>query len=196
MEETKDTKQTEQTQQSGEDKRMQLQDVVSIVYITPENADFGEKNHFLTLSFRTKDENGADTTKEYDRVFLHRAFPFDHPEEFISVQDADKNEIGIIKDIAGFPAETAERLRGELARKYYAPVITSIKSFNNRYGYAYIDAMTPQGRISITLRDAMRSITRIDEKRVMIVDIDSNRYDIPDVTALDRRSYRQIELFL
>ncbi len=175
---------------------MQLQDVVSIVYITPENSEFGEKNHFLTLSFKTKDENDAPVTKEYDRIFLHRAFPFDHPESFISVQDADKNEIGIIKELSDFPKETADLLRGELARKYYAPVITSIKSLNNRYGYAYIDAMTPQGKISITLRDAMRSIIRIDEKRVMIIDIDSNRYDIPDVTALDRRSYRQIELFL
>jgi len=72
------------------DKRTALKDVISILYITPENAVIGEKNNFLTLSLTTKDENGEEQKKDYDRVFLHRAFPFDHPEAFISVQDADK----------------------------------------------------------------------------------------------------------
>lgn len=178
------------------DNRTSLKDVISIVYITPENSVFGEKNHFLTLVMKTKDENGADTEKTYDRVFLHRAFPFDHPEAYISVQDADKNELGMISDLSVFPADTADLLRAELGRKYYAPVLKSIHSIRDRYGYAYCSAVTDSGEITFTLRDASRSIFKVDERRVIITDIDGNRYDIPDVTLLDRKSFKRIELYL
>ena len=178
------------------DTRTALRDVVSIVYITPENAVIGEKNNFLTLSLKTENENGEEETKEYDRVFLHRAFPFDHPEDYISVQDADKNEIGMIAALSVFPEETAALLRRELARKYYAPQISAVLSLRDRYGYAYLSASSDTGEITFTLRDAARSIVKVDEKRIIITDIDGNRYEIPDVEKLDRKSFKKIELYL
>lgn len=178
------------------DNRTSLKDVISIVYLTPENAVFGEKNQFLTLEMKTEEENGDPAVKTYDRVFLHRAFPFDHPESYISVQDPDKNEIGMISELSVFPAETADLLRAELGRKYYAPVLKSILSVRDRYGYAYCTAMTDSGEITFTLRDASRSIFKVDERRVIITDIDGNRFDIPDITQLDRKSFKKIELYL
>ena len=38
------------------DNRTSLKDVISIVYLTPENAVFGEKNQFLTLEMKTEEE--------------------------------------------------------------------------------------------------------------------------------------------
>ncbi len=178
------------------DTRTALRDVVSIVYITPENAVIGEKNNFLTLSLKTKNETGEEETKEYDRVFLHRAFPFDHPEAYISVQDADKNEIGMIAALSVFPEDTMALLRRELARKYYAPQLSAILSLRDRYGYAYCTAASDAGEITFTLRDAARSILKVDERRVVITDIDGNRYEIPDIEKLDRKSFKKIELYL
>lgn len=178
------------------DTRTSLDSVVSIVYITPENGVFEAKNQFLTLAFTHRGEDGVEETKHYDRVFLHRSFPYDRPEAYISVQDSDKNEIGMIADIAQFPEDTAALLRGELNRKYYAPILRAIHSVRDKYGYAYIHATTDTGDVHITLRDASRSMARVDAKRVIITDIDGNRYDIPDVTALDKKSFRRIELYL
>lgn len=176
--------------------RTALSDVVSILYLTPENAAVCEKNDFLSLTLTVKEEDGETKTTEYDRIFLHRAFPFDHPESYISVQDAEKNEIGMISELSVFPVETAALLRRELARKYYAPVLTGIHSLRDRYGYAYCSASTPDGDITFTMKDAARSIRKIDSHRVVITDVDGNRYDIPDVEKLDRKSYRKIELYL
>ncbi len=178
------------------EKHTTLGDVAAIFYLTPDNAEIGEKNLFLTLKLTTTDENGAPTVKEYDRIFLHRAFPFEHPESFISVQDAEKNEIGMISELSVFPPETAERLRAELARKYYAPALTAIRQLKERYGYAYCTAMTAQGEVRFTMRDVSRNLFRVDENRLLLTDIDGNRYEIRDLHALDRKSYRQIELYL
>lgn len=176
--------------------RAALSDVISILYLTPENAVFGEQNHFLTLTLTTREEDGTEKTASYDRIFLHRAFPFDHPEQYISVQDADKNEIGMISAISVFPPDVAALLRRELSRKYYAPVLKSILSLRDRYGYAYCTAETDEGEITFTLRDAAHSIHRVDEHRVIITDIDENRYDIPDIDKLDHKSLKRIELYL
>ncbi len=178
------------------EKKTALGDVVSILYLTPDNAAIAAKNEFLTLTLTAPDENGETKTTEYDRIFLHRAFPFDHPESYISVQDTDKNEIGMIADLSVFSAETADLMRQELNRKYYAPVLTAIHNVKDKYGYAYCTAETAEGEITFTLKDAARSILKVDEKRVIITDVDGNRYNIPDLSALDRRSYKKIELYL
>ena len=47
-----------------------------------------------------------------------------------------------------------------------------------------------------TVRDTYRSITKVSEDRVFITDVDGNRFEIPSLAALDRRSRRKIELFL
>lgn len=178
------------------DKKTALGDVVSILYLTPDNAVVGVKNEFLTLTLTAPGEDGETETKEYDRIFLHRSFPFDHPESYISVQDTDKNEIGMISDLAVFPQETADLMRRELERKYYAPVLTSIRSVKDKYGYAYCTATTAEGEITFTLKDAARSFLKVDKNRVVITDVDGNRYDIPDLSALDKNSYKKIELYL
>ena len=52
------------------------------------------------------------------------------------------------------------------------------------------------GAMELVLKDTFGSIIRISDTYLVINDISGNRYVIPDVTALDRKSYRKIELYL
>lgn len=87
-------------------------------------------------------------------------------------------------------------LREELRRKYYIRRIVTIDRLKDRYGFTYWDVTTPEGKMSFTLQDTQRSILQTDEDRLMIVDIDGNRYEIPSISKLDRPSYKKIELYL
>ena len=53
---------------------------------------------------------------------------------------------------------------------------------------------------SFTLQDTFRSIIKSPRddgtERIFILDVDGNRYEIPNVEALDRKSYKKIELYL
>ena len=116
-----------------------LSDVVSITYITRENAEFRHEGDFLSLRVTLPVSTGFNGEeiggeKYYERIYLHRSFPYEHPYEYISVLDRDNAEIGIISNITEFDGETAEMLRHELDRKYFAPVITKILSVKERYG--------------------------------------------------------------
>lgn len=158
-------------------------------YLTPENVQFDlTPNGFVTAKFE-----GGDF---YERVYLNRIFPHDLKEEFISVTDADSNEYGIIKSLDLFDRNTADVIRHELERKYFSAKITKIISVEERFGNSNWMVETPQGMRIMTLKDTFKSIVRVGDDRAIVIDEDANRYEIESLSALDRHSFRKIELYL
>ena len=180
--------------------------IVKIEYLTPENARFTESaNGFPMLeAFIPKvkkddleeDADGSPVWQDLGRVFFHRAFPYDNAQSFISVTDKEGNEYGLIRSLSDFEGKPREIIERELKRKYYTPVITKIKSVKERFGYSYWEVETESGSASFAMHDTFRNTAKISEERVILTDVDGNRYEIRDVFALDRKSYRKIELYL
>lgn len=163
-----------------------LADLSVTVWLTPENASFFMKNNFLYIR----------QGEEEQRAFLCRQFPFELQWEFISVMNAEEQEIGIIRNLELFDEENCALLKEELRRRYYSPVIDKIYSLKERYGFSYWRVHTTEGDMSFTLRDTFRSIIRAGNDRVVIMDVNGNRFEIPDVNDIDKKSYKKIELYL
>ena len=93
--------------------------------------------------------------------------------------------------------ETKAMIETELERKYYAPKIKTIVSLKERYGFSYWKIITDDNRrVSLTVQDTYRNMIRVGEDKVIILDVDGNRFVIESVAALDRKSYKKIELYL
>ncbi len=191
MAEEKETK-TEKEKKEA----MTLKEVVSVRYITAENAKFEKQSDFVKMTVRFPNDEGAEEETVYDRIFLHRAFPFDFPYAYISVLDGDSKEIGIIREIDGLGEEAAKLLRDELDRKYFTPVIRQILSVKDKFGYSYWKVLTDEGEMEFTMRDTFSNLLKVGGSRIFANDIDGNRYEIPDIEKLDRKSFKRIELFL
>ena len=162
-----------------------LSEFVEIVYPDPKTAEFSRSpGGFLRLRFQGT---------EYPRVSLFRTFPFSYPEEYISVRDMEGKEIGIIRRLADFPPEVVAVFREELERRYFAPTITRIKSMKEEFGYAYWEVETDSGPRRFTVRDMQQSLLLLSPEHVLILDVDGNRFDIPDYTKLDPASRKYIE---
>ncbi len=193
-----------------------LSDIVSVTYLNRDNCSFTEKNGFLglcaTIDKRNvslweqhrHEENPAvgDTEKVVlDRIFLSRAFPFEKPFEYISVFDKDKHEIGFIRSLTeDFDEAVCARLMRELEESYYCPVIRRILSVKTQRGISYWQVECDFGESSFSLRDVYVDMRKLEgengELRLLLTDVYGNRYEIPDANALDRQSYRRIELYL
>lgn len=184
-------------------------DIAEITYLTPENAKFRlSKNGFLMLEaflppikkddLEEEEEEVSKTPvwQDLGRVFLHRAFPFTMKDEFISVLDKDGKEYGMIRHLNVFEGEMREIFERELARKYFSPEIKKIKSLKERFGYSYWEVETDRGPMSFAVYDTFRNIAKITDRRLVVTDVDGNRYDIMDVYALDSKSYRNIDMYL
>ena len=163
-----------------------------IVRLDKNNARFEEKNGFLALILTQDGEE-----KRFDRIFLHRAFPYELPFEYISVLGEEKKEIGIIYNIDDFDSDAKSLLKKEIERKYYSPVIKEIKSVNERYGFSYWKVSLEDGReLSFTMQDTFKNILHTGDDSLMLVDVDSNRFTIASISALSAKSYRKIELYI
>lgn len=128
------------------------------------------------------------------RAFLHRAFPFDSPYKYISVSD-ENGEIGMVLDTDIF-GDDAKLLKNELDSKYFSPKIKKIISLKERFGYSYWNVKCDKGDFSFTVKDTFRNIIHVSEDRVIILDVDSNRFEIESLSALDRKSFRKLELYI
>lgn len=160
----------------------------TIVRLNKDNAEFSYKNGFVTAII---------SGEEYQRVFLHRTFPFDMPWEYISVTDPDHKELGIIYNIADFDDKSIELLKKELERKYYEPTIKSIIQVKERYGFSYWSVLIEDDKkINFTMQDTFRNIIRIGESKAILLDVDGNRFVIEDIEALDKKSHKKIELYI
>lgn len=166
-----------------------LKELESALSLTPEKTSFFlSQNGLLMASIPEADYEG--------RVFLARAFPFKTADEYISVQNEEKEEIGMIRVLSDFDKETVEILKQELDRKYFAPKISKIVKLSARFGMSYWDCETDHGLLSFTVKDTGRSILRAGEDRVFIVDHDGCRYEIPSLAQLDKKSLGKIEMYL
>ena len=121
-----------------------------------------------------------------------RTFPLTQPDQYISLIDTDKNELGLIEDIKQLKKADRTVLAEELEKCYFMPKITKIHALTGRFGVTQWEAETENGSVSFDLR-SRHDITSLDSGRVLIKDIDGNRYEIVNYYQLDPKSVALLE---
>ena len=168
----------------------ELLEAAGIVYLTSENCKFFKNGDFVGLV------KLGDEEQTFTRVTLHRLFPYDKPFSYISVLDSESTEIGIIEEINVFEEDIREILTHELERKYYVCELSGITSVRDRFGFSYWKTQSKNGEIVFTIRDAHNSLRQNIDGKISITDIDGNRYLLPSLEELDKKSRRLVELYL
>lgn len=135
------------------------------------------------------------------RVMIQRAFPLSQPTRYLSVRAVKETrepgeELGVIENLASLSPEKQELICQELDMRYFTPDILQIRKLKDEHGFVYIDAETTAGERKITAYNNTSSFIRLSQKRILIVDIDGNRYNIPDLSGLDRKSIRNLEVIV
>ena len=167
--------------------------------LTPENAKFTRSAGNL-ISLELTQPSGK--VEFFERIVPVRAFPISSPDHFISIREPDSQlsgrgaELGMIEDLATFPAEMADLIIDELGRRYFTPAITRIHSFHEKFGYCYWDVTTSAGRVEFIMNNPTSNIRTLEDGRVFMYDIDGNCFTIDDPKGLDKHSYRKIEIYL
>ena len=121
-----------------------------------------------------------------------RTFPLTQPDQYISLLDVHKNELGLIEDINQLKEADQIVLAEELEKCYFMPKITKIHFIAGRFGVTEWEAETDSGTVSFDLR-SRNDITVLDGGRVLIKDIDGNRYEIVNYHRLDPKSIAVLE---
>ena len=169
-----------------------LEKIVGSFYLKHDNAEFYMNGDIPALRV-TDPEKG---TTAYDKVILVRNFPFQYENEYITVLDAKAKEIGIIKSIFDFDEDVQHMLSRELERRYYMPRISRIVKMKEKMGFSNWTVETDFGDITFSVKDTYKNIVKLRGGRCIITDVDGNRYEIPSLSELDKKSYKRIELII
>ena len=170
--------------------KKESEELLQMRFLTKDNAAFARTEGGF-LSLKTDD-------KEYSRVGVYLTFPLTNPDEFISIREVDEKakEIGLIEKLAQLPKEQQEMIREQIRLRYFMPVINKVLDVKDEYGYAYWHVMTNFGACRFTTQMSGDAVISLSDSRLMVTDIDGNRYEIPDFYQLGVMERKKLDLFI
>ena len=170
--------------------KKESEELLEMRFLTKENARFSRTDGgFVALRFGEM---------EYARVGVYLTFPLTEPEEYISIREADEKakEIGIIEKLSQLDKDQQDMLREQIKLRYFMPIITKVLDIKDEYGYAYWNVTTSFGACRFTTRMSGDAVIFLGESRMMVTDIDGNRYEIPDFYQLSVTERKKLDLFI
>jgi hypothetical protein len=136
-------------------------------------------------------------TIEGDRSFVEakvvRAFPLSDDQHYLGFLDGKDRVIGLVAQPAGFDEETRLTIESELRRRYFTPTITRVYEASEEFGSVYCDVETDHGRRQFVAHGFRDTLQELSDGRLLLADVDGNRYIIKDWQHLDPRSKRLLE---
>ncbi|WP_274366129.1 DUF1854 domain-containing protein [Paenibacillus thermotolerans] len=178
---------TETNEEKGASGRTDLSEAAKLLYLNRENAVFTKtKGNMLSVTV-----NG----EEHPVVYLHCSFPHTNKRIYISVRTQENKEIGIIKSLDDdFPSDVASLLEEQIHIRYFAPIITKVNMIKEEFGYSYWDAETSAGHCQFTVRSGGGNVKLVTDRRLLISDVDGNRFIIENLDRLSEKEYRMVEM--
>jgi len=165
---------------------------LSLQYLDPREVHFCRDGD--TISMR------IDDGRFYPRVALRNCFPMDRNTLYLSVRDAtteDQDEIGILKDFAALSKADREAVETEVALFYFVPRIERVSSLTNEFGFLYWQIESDKGPLEFAMRDNVIHYVRpVGPDHYIIIDVNKARYEIADLSALDKRSQKLVRRYL
>jgi ATP-binding cassette, subfamily B, bacterial len=130
-------------------------------------------------------------------VFAVNLFPATNTDDYISLRmwarDGAEQELGILRNLEAWPAEAQSLVREALNRRYWLQTIIGVNDIKLEFGYLALAVRTAHGPRKFTMRWSQSQVHDFGERGKVLVDLDDNRYLVPDVEALPPREQ---DLFL
>ena len=118
-----------------------------------------------------------------------KLFPYTNPNHYVTLIGSNKKEVAVIRDLAELSDESREAIDGCFGEIYMIPEITRVHYCESKFGALMFKVDTDRGGpITFRIRNSNSDIKMLTDVRMVIRDSDDNRYEISDVTKLDKKS--------
>ena len=126
--------------------------------------------------------------KSYLTVKPVWAAPVSRPGAYLALLDGKGEEIALLPDVNALSPENAAILQAELRQRYLTATVTAITHARQEYGATYWSVETDRGARDFVTQSLQENAQWFSETHLLLLDVDGNRFEIPDVAALDARS--------
>ncbi|MEZ0325111.1 MAG: DUF1854 domain-containing protein [Fimbriimonas sp.] len=149
----------------------------------------------LKLFFEPKDRLrltiGDD--KSYPTVKPAWAAPLSHPRRYLALLDSKGEEIVMLEDPKTLPRDSYEAVTEELARRYLTSTVRTINEARTDFGCTYWNVETERGQRDFVTQSLQENAQWLSPTHLLLIDVDGNRFEITNTTALDTVSRDYLE---
>jgi hypothetical protein len=121
-----------------------------------------------------------------------RSLPLTQPEKFISLQDDENEEVGVIPDLAELDPESRRAVEEDLGLYYLKAAVTAIRKVESKNGIISWELDTNLGAKRVHIRDRQH-IRPLPNGCTVLTDIHGAKYEIPPFEKLDEKSRHWLE---
>jgi hypothetical protein len=134
--------------------------------------------------------------KSYHTVKPVWAAPVSHPKKYLALLDGKGNEIALLPDPEALPADSLEAAKKELRLRYLTATVSAITHARQEYGATYWEVDSDRGHREFVTQNLQENALWFSETHLLLLDVEGNRFEIPDLNQLDHRSRAYIDSIL
>jgi len=116
------------------------------------------------------------------------AAPLSRPGQYLALLDGNGKEIITLPDPAVLPPDSFEAVQRELRFRYLTATVLQVESARQEYGATYWTMQTNRGPRDFVTQNLQENATWLSDTHLLLLDVDGNRFEIPDIAALDKKS--------
>lgn len=144
----------------------------------------------LRLFYEPKDRLRLTIGEErsYHTVRPAWSAPLSRPGKFLALLNGKGEEIITLPDPDALPFESLVAVKEELRRRYLTATVTEIVHAKFEYGATYWSVDTDRGHRDFVTQHLQENAIWLSDTHLLLLDVDGNRFEIPDTRALNAKS--------
>ena len=133
----------------------------------------------------------------YEDLEPRMLFPYTNHTMYITLLDKDEKELGFVRDLEELDKDSKKALEECFKEYYMVPKITRVIDCEDKFGTLKWTVDTDRGEITFNIKNRHSDIKHLyGTPRIIVRDSNDNRYEIPDIDALDANSKRKLFSYL
>jgi hypothetical protein len=152
----------------------------------------------LRLFFEPKDRLRltVGSEKSYHTVKPVWAAPLSHPDTYLALLDGKGQEIITLPDPKALTPHSWAVAQEALRQRYLTATVTRVLHTRQEFGATYWSVETDRGTRDFVTQNLQENAIWLSDMHLLLLDVDGNRFEITDTTALDANSRHLIEMVL
>ena len=134
--------------------------------------------------------------KSYHTVKPVWAAPLSRPNRYLALLDGKGTEIVTLPDPNVLLPYSLAAVLEELRRRYLTATVRTILHAKQEFGATYWSVATDRGDRDFVTQSLQENAIWLSPTHLLLLDVDGNRFEIPDTQALDEVSRRSVERIL
>ncbi len=135
--------------------------------------------------------------RSYTTVKPTWAAPLSYPKRYLCLLNGKGEEITTISDPQkDLTPESYSALKEEITKRYLTATVKSIISAKGEFGSTYWHVESSRGERDFVTQSLQENAQWLSSTHLLIIDVDGNRFEILDTSALDERSRHILDSIL